>query len=103
MKWGSAFADLCFKEQVKLVNYPVGVQAIGPPGGLQGTSNFPLKHMKAIVKSHIDFWQQEAREMKAEASKGDAPGLSDDDEVVFEDDLVKFIPWNEGMLPFRRL
>ena len=55
MKWGSAFADLCYEAKVKLINYPVGMRVIGPPGGIQGSVNMPLKYVKEIVKQYVQF------------------------------------------------
>ncbi|KAE9405475.1 hypothetical protein BT96DRAFT_988510 [Gymnopus androsaceus JB14] len=68
MKWGSAFADLCYEAKVKLINYPIGIKVIGPPGGIQGSANMPLKYVKEIIKQYVQFWQQEAREQTAEAA-----------------------------------
>lgn len=105
MQWGRAFADFCYKQQVKLVNYPFGVKPMGTPGGIIGASNLPLKNVKEIVGKYVQFWKQQARELKAQgAHKGDdkphSNGDDDDDseEEVFEDDLVRFIPWEEGKL-----
>lgn len=106
MKWGSAFTDLCYQHKVKLINYPVGMKPIGPPGGIAGSTLVPLKYVKAIIKQYIMFWQQEAREKKVEATR--EKGLqslfdSDSEEEgkgkdlrVFEEDLVRFIPWDDG-------
>lgn len=106
MQWGRAFANLCYKQKVKLVNYPVGLKPIGPPGGISGSALIPLKYVKAIVKPHVQFWQQEAREKKAKAAKmrevqslfdKDSPEEEEDQEqMVFEEDLVRFVPWDNG-------
>lgn len=106
MQWGSAFADLCYKEKVKLINYPVGMKPIGPPGGIGGSALIPLKYVKDIVKQHVRFWQQEARENKSEARRAkDAEDDSDDGDrdngddkrpTIFEEDLVQFILWDDG-------
>lgn len=112
MKWGSAFADLCFRYKVKLVNYPVGMKSIGPDGGIHGVSHVPLNYMKAIIRQHVHFWQQEAREKKAEAAKAGGPGplfgkFGNDDkdkddeqerELILESDLVQFVPWDCSVL-----
>ncbi|KAJ3792263.1 hypothetical protein GGU11DRAFT_760902 [Lentinula aff. detonsa] len=109
MKWGSAFADLCYKEKVKLINYPVGMKPIGPPGGIRGSSLIPLKYVKVIVKQHIHFWQQELREYKTEARRtkhaeddsenGDSDNGDDKDKdkqaKIFEEDLVQFVLWDD--------
>ncbi|KAJ3751628.1 hypothetical protein EV360DRAFT_76064 [Lentinula raphanica] len=42
MKWGSAFADLCFREKVKLINCPAGMKPIGPRDGITGSALVPL-------------------------------------------------------------
>ncbi|KAE9384889.1 hypothetical protein BT96DRAFT_950244 [Gymnopus androsaceus JB14] len=97
MKWGSAFADLCYEAKVKLINYPVGMKAIGPPGGIQGSANMPLKYVKEIVKQYVQFWQQEAREQTAEAAMDqDSQEDSDNEQQkVFFEDLVQFVPWDD--------
>ncbi|KAE9387449.1 hypothetical protein BT96DRAFT_948352 [Gymnopus androsaceus JB14] len=90
MKWGSTFTDMCYWEKIKLVNYPRGLKAIGAPGGLQA------------------FWQQEARETSWEAVEDEDEGMAplwDDDSdkgstskcmVLLEEDLVRFVPWDEN-------
>ncbi|KAE9384957.1 hypothetical protein BT96DRAFT_1007529 [Gymnopus androsaceus JB14] len=60
MKWGPAFADMCYREKVKLVNYPQGLKAIGAPGGLAAVSGIQKNAIKVIVGDRICFWQQEA-------------------------------------------
>ncbi|KAJ3714518.1 hypothetical protein C8R42DRAFT_726523 [Lentinula raphanica] len=105
MKWGSAFADLCFQEKVKLINYPVGMKLIGPDEGYAGAAFIPVHHLKFIVKRYVQFWQQQAKAMKAEAARArDATALFDEDEdedetsgedKVFEEDLVRFVPWDD--------
>jgi len=98
MKWGSAFADLCYEAKVKLINYPVGMRVIGPPGGIQGSVNMPLKYVKEIVKQYVQFWQQEAREQTAEAAMDQDSQEDSNDEQgkVFFEDLVRFVPWDVG-------
>ncbi|KAJ3738367.1 hypothetical protein EV360DRAFT_90566 [Lentinula raphanica] len=107
MKWGPAFADLCFKEKIKLVNYPAGLNPIGPRDGLAGASSIPMCYLKDIVKPYIRFWQQEAKAQKAEARRGgDAAALFDDDDdeddgermtnKVFKEDLVRFVAWDDN-------
>src|SRR5579875_2579857 len=87
MQWGRAFANLCYKHKVKLVNYPVGLKPIGPQGGISGSTLIPLKYVKAIVKPHVWFWQQEAREKKAKAAKmKEAQSLFKEDSPEEEED-----------------
>ncbi|KAJ3963822.1 hypothetical protein EV361DRAFT_956580 [Lentinula raphanica] len=110
MKWGSAFADLCFQEKIKLVNYPADLKPIGPPDGITGAALVPVHHMKTIVKQYVRFWQQEAREKKAIAAKErDVTSLFDDDDdvsdpnghhKVFLEDLVRFVPWSDDEKQF---
>lgn len=109
MKWGPAFADMCYREKVKLVNYPRGLKAIGAPGGLAAVSGIQKNALKVIVGDRIRFWQQEARAMSREGL-GDseeegraslwADGDDDDDgrkpTELFEEDLCRFVPWDEG-------
>ncbi|KAJ3832488.1 hypothetical protein F5878DRAFT_668904, partial [Lentinula raphanica] len=110
MKWGPAFADMCYLEKVKLVNYPPGLKAIGPPGGITGAALIPVHHLKTMVKQHVRYWQQEVRKKKSTASREhDITSLFDDDEddedndndnsnsghKVFLEDLVRFVPWDD--------
>jgi ABC-type glycerol-3-phosphate transport system substrate-binding protein len=92
---------------VKLVNYPIGLKPLGVPDGLQGVAKMHIaKHVKPIIEDFVQFWQQEAEAKKAEL-EGDyhLPLYADDedeDEVkkkrqVFEEDLVRFVAWDEGM------
>ena len=110
MKWGRGFADLCFKERVKLVNYPVGLKPLGVPEGLLGSAYMDVnKFVKPIVRAFVKFWQQQAWEKEDElagedTSKGDkaAPLYADDEgnddgeDEVNEEDLVRFVPWDDG-------
>ncbi|KAJ3816205.1 hypothetical protein F5880DRAFT_1619635 [Lentinula raphanica] len=113
MKWGSAFADLCFKEKIKLINYPAGMKPIGPKDGYTGAAFIHVHHLKFIVKRYIRFWQQEAKAKKAEATRPrDASALFDDgddndeddndedetsnEQKIFEEDLVRFVPWDDN-------
>lgn len=108
MQWGGAFADLCFKHQVRLVNYPRGMKAIGTPGGITGSALMPLDKVKVIVGKYVRFWRQEGRELKAQAMEELNPGHVDtgagteeedkDEGPVFEEDLVRFVPWKQGKL-----
>ncbi|KAJ3729337.1 hypothetical protein C8R42DRAFT_715640 [Lentinula raphanica] len=112
MKWGPAFADLCFQEKVKLVNYPADLKPIGPPDRITGAALVPVHHMKTIVKQYVQFWQQEAREKKAIAAKErNVASLFDEDEdedvgdpngrhKVFFEDLVRFVPWSDDEKQF---
>ncbi|KAJ3725092.1 hypothetical protein C8R42DRAFT_718584 [Lentinula raphanica] len=87
MKWGSAFADLCFKEKIKLINYPAGMKPIGPKVGYTGAAFIHVHHLKFIVKRYIWFWQQEAKAKKAEATRPrDASALFDDGDDNDEDE-----------------
>lgn len=111
MQWGRAFADLCFKQQIRLVNYPVGVRPIGTPGGIAGSALLPVKIVRKIVEMYVKYWRQEARELRAEAAKGQEGKArgggnvdsndEDEDDVVLEDDLVRFVSWSQGKLPIR--
>ncbi|KAE9391690.1 hypothetical protein BT96DRAFT_1001057 [Gymnopus androsaceus JB14] len=108
MKWGSAFADMCYREKIKLVNYPRGLKAIGAPGGLQAVSGIEKNYLKTIVGDRVQFWQQEARESRRGAvedeDEGMAPLYDDDSDegstskrtVLLEEDLVRFVPWDEN-------
>lgn len=108
MKWGSAFADMCYREKIKLVNYPRGLKAIGAPGGLQAVSGIEKNYLKTIVGDRVQFWQQEARESRRGAvedeDEGMAPLYDDDSDegstskrtVLLEEDLVRFVPWDES-------
>ena len=49
MKWGPAFADMCVKERVKLVNYPVGLKEIGAPNGVTSVYAIHIRYLKMIV------------------------------------------------------
>lgn len=106
MQWGRSFADLCFKQKIKLVNYPVGVRPIGTPGGIAGSALLPVKNVREIVEMYVKYWRQEARELRAQAAKdqngksrndGGVDGDDDDeDEVIVQDDLVRFVRWSQG-------
>lgn len=107
LQWGLHFADLCYTHKVKLVNYPIGLLPLGVPNGLQGVAKMNIaKYVKPIVKDFVQYWQQEAEAKKAELA-GDhqyaRPLYSDDDDYdarknrVFQQDLVRFVPWNEGI------
>lgn len=106
MKWGPAFADLCYTKKVKLVNYPAGMKPIGPHDGIPGAAHVPLQFMKSIVGQYVRYWKQEARAIKADAAKeGDAKdddkdkdSDGEDEDLVLESDLTRFVPWADGEL-----
>jgi hypothetical protein len=79
------------------------------------------KHVKPIVEGFVNFWQQEAESKKRKLQNKDGDGDGDEDEdededgsplplyqdddrfapkakkrKVYEDDLVRFVPWSEG-------
>ncbi|KAE9394149.1 hypothetical protein BT96DRAFT_943377 [Gymnopus androsaceus JB14] len=85
MKWGSAFADMCYREKIKLVNYPRGLKAIGAPGGLQAVSGIEKNYLKTIVGDRVQFWQQEARETRREAVENEDKGMA----PLYDDDSDK--------------
>lgn len=115
MKWGSAFADMCYKEKVKLVNYPQGLKAMGTPGGLQSVSGIEKSYLTAIVSDRIQFWQQEARAMSRQVveynEEEDAASLWADDSVEVStskrtelrvENLVRFVRWSDGQFQLFR-
>ena len=111
MKWGSGFADLCVQHQVKLINYPRGLKPLGGPKGITSVSAIDVDWLRRIVRPRIEYWQQEAKERKRRQNKG-AASLWDDEEEeegsnkgskLIEDDLVKFVSWDEGSLSFSSL
>lgn len=68
------------------------------------------KHVRPIVQDFVRFWQQQAegkkRQLADEADEvDDTPLYTDDDDYddkqkkrqVFEEDLVRFVAWDEGM------
>ncbi|KAE9386992.1 hypothetical protein BT96DRAFT_948701 [Gymnopus androsaceus JB14] len=85
MKWGSAFADLCYEAKVKLINYPVGMKAIGPLGGIQGSANMPLK-------------RQESRQLRWQWIRIHRKIATMNNERFFFEDLVRFVPWDDVSL-----
>lgn len=115
MKWGSAFADMCYKEKVKLVKYPQGLKAMGTPGGLQSVSGIEKSYLTAIVSDRIQFWQQEARAMSRQVveynEEEDAASLWADDSVEVStskrtelrvENLVRFVRWSDGQFQLFR-
>lgn len=97
MQWGPSFADLCYREQVKLINYPFGMKPIGTPKGIQGASNVPAKFIKQIVRQYVECWEQEARELAKAAGKEEVDEEEEDDGARIDpEDLMQFVPWDEG-------
>lgn len=103
MQWGPAFADLCYRKRVKLVNYPVGLKPIGTPGGLRGAAGVPKEFAKSIVSRWVQYWKQEAKAVNTDSAgdskSKDADNDSRDEDLeipVLKDDLVRFEAWKEG-------
>ncbi|KAJ3765176.1 hypothetical protein FB446DRAFT_795321 [Lentinula raphanica] len=98
-------------EKVRLVNYPADLKPIGPKDGLSGSALIPVHHFKRIVKQHIQFWQQEAKEKFPATRERDVASLFDDDDdedggngssrhKVFLEDLLRFVPWDDDEKQF---
>ncbi|KAE9391185.1 hypothetical protein BT96DRAFT_945583 [Gymnopus androsaceus JB14] len=98
MKWGPAFADMCYREKVKLVNYPRGLKAIGAPGGLAAVSGIQKNALKVIEARAMSREGLGDSEEEGRASLW-ADGDDDDDgrkpTELFEEDLCRFVPWDE--------
>ncbi|KIK54583.1 hypothetical protein GYMLUDRAFT_249308 [Collybiopsis luxurians FD-317 M1] len=107
MQWGDNFADLCYRHQVTLVNWPKGVRIPGFPGeqnGLSEVLKLPLDILKCIVKDRIDFWKSQ---LKILAKIADPVPLYEDDSSdkasdedtgsvpLNEEDLVQFVSWDD--------
>ncbi|KAF9070982.1 hypothetical protein BDP27DRAFT_1362213 [Rhodocollybia butyracea] len=79
---------------------------LGVPDGLKGVSGMTIaSHVRPIVEDFVLFWQQEAEAKKAEAvgdeDEDPLPLYADADSAgrrrVFEEDLVRFVKWDEDM------
>ncbi|KIK64670.1 hypothetical protein GYMLUDRAFT_240640 [Collybiopsis luxurians FD-317 M1] len=108
MKWGDNFADLCYKHQVTLVNWPKGTRIPGFPGksnGLSEIMKLPLNILKCIVKDRINYWKSQLKDLTKQA---DAMSLYEDDSLdeednlsvtsisLDEDQLIRFVAWTDG-------
>lgn len=82
------------------------MRPIGTPGGIAGSALLPVRTVRDIVEKYVKYWQQEARELRAQAAKdpegksctrGNADSVDDDEEeIILEDDLVRFVSWSQG-------
>ncbi|KAJ3732017.1 hypothetical protein DFJ43DRAFT_1039746 [Lentinula guzmanii] len=86
MSWGDEFAKLCLDHKVCLHGWPDVKHVPGVPGenGLKEASALPVPSGRKILKVRIRFWQS----LSAEE-------VVDEEEPLLEDDLVRFVPWDD--------
>ncbi|KAJ3978668.1 hypothetical protein F5890DRAFT_1559890, partial [Lentinula detonsa] len=86
MSWGDEFAKLCLDHKVCLHGWPDVKHVPGVPGenGLKEASALPVPSGRKILKARIRFWQSLSAE-----------DAVDEEEPLLEDDLVRFVPWDD--------
>ncbi|KAJ3720253.1 hypothetical protein DFJ43DRAFT_1042515 [Lentinula guzmanii] len=88
MSWGNEFAKLCLDHKVCLHGWPDVKHVPGVPGenGLKEASALPVPSGRKILKARIRFWQSLSAE-----------DAVDEEEPLLEDDLVRFVPWDDDL------
>ncbi|KAJ3779545.1 hypothetical protein GGU10DRAFT_382315 [Lentinula aff. detonsa] len=91
MSWGDEFAKLYLDHKVCLHGWPDVKYVPGVPreNGLKEASALPVPSGRKILKARIRFWQS----LSAEEAV-------DEEEPLLEDDLVRFVPWDDEICSY---